>query len=144
MEHSIRNFHGIFAQKYFGENRDRLGSLWWKFPHDTGPTAGDLAMKCITPSSFHQYDGKIVRIGIYNVICALLPWKVDQFIKLTVENRQFCNEICRPRYFSKLDRKGVHDFLEAEKGLKEQDFVTRKYQMEETNEFAEDYHKWEK
>jgi hypothetical protein len=131
------------STRYFGKKRDLLGSPWWAFDKTTLPTPGDKDKQSDPPSDFHKYDSEIVRIGIYNAICLLLSWKVNPSIKPVAQNRQFCNNICRPCHCSDLDKNGVHDFFVKEKELEEQDFETRREQIGERKEPKEDYNKWE-
>jgi len=131
--------------KYFGTDKNLLGSPWWKFDDSRKPTADELKQQSDPPSKFHDFDGQIVRIGIYNAIVVLLKWDHGIFIKPTVQSREFSNKICRPCYFSNMSvPKGeVSEFQKGQRTLEEKDFVLRKGQITYRNEAQKDFDRWE-
>lgn len=136
------------ATKYhLHRNQWVLGSPYWKFGEGTQPPSDDEKQELLKPpTGFHVYDSEIVRIGIYNAIVVLLPWKpVTPFIKPQVQNRVFCNTTCRPCYFSDLSWKsGIRDFWTRQQGLERADFKTRKANMGWTEEPEGEVRRWEK
>lgn len=129
--------------KYFGKDKNLLGSPWWLFDKSRVPTPEERSQQSNPPSKFHDFDGSIVEIGIYNAIIALLKWDIKPFIKPKVQSREFSNKICRQCYFSNLDQPKLREFREGQRARETNDFTTRKTEIVYRNESQSDFDRWQ-
>ncbi|PKY08321.1 hypothetical protein P168DRAFT_277926 [Aspergillus campestris IBT 28561] len=140
--------------KYFGERHDLLGSPWWKFDKPKGPTRADQDRpksptredkdkQSILPTGFHKFDSEIVKIGIHNAIVVLLKYPNVPTIKPVIQNRVFSNWECRPSHYSNTRREDLRDFFDGQREKEEDDFTTRKNDIENRREGKADFEKWE-
>ena len=129
--------------KYFGKDKNLLGSPWWLFDKSRVPTPEERSQQSNPPSKFHDFDGSIVEIGIYNAIIALLKWDIKPFIKPKVQNHEFSNKICRQCYFSNLDQPKLREFRQGQRARETNDFMTRKTEIVYRNESQLDFDRWQ-
>lgn len=130
--------------RYFGSKRDLLGSPWWEFDKSKNPTRADKDKQSILPTGFHKYDSEIVRIGIYNAIIVFLKYPKVPTIKPVIQSRVFYNSKCRPCYYSDTKKESLRDFFDGQRQKEEDDFTTRKNDIDNRGEDKADFEKWEK
>jgi len=129
-----------------------LGSPWWLFDAaHRQPTPADRAQQSTPPSGFHDFDGSIVEIGIYNAIVALFKSRgetIEPFIRppTAAQARVFNNKACRMCFYSNMDfRNGeIFDFQTRQKAREVHDFDTRRNDIVYREESQENFENWER
>ncbi|KAN0073541.1 hypothetical protein V8E54_008761 [Elaphomyces granulatus] len=125
-----------------------LGSPWWLFDKEhREPTPEDRGRQSTPPSGFHDFDGSIVKIGIYNAIVILLDLGIQPTIKPdAAQAREFNNKVCRKCYYSNIDfcNGDLFNFQTLKKAQEVNDFNTREGEISEREEPEDDFNKWKK